>query len=415
MSSEHDVVVIGAGAAGLWVAEVAGRGGARVLVLEKTTRVGTKVLASGGSRCNLTTTLEAGQAARLFGSRGERFLRAALSALPPRQVRARFAAWGVPTTEAPLEKVFPTSQRARDVCDALEHAARAAGAEVALEAAVTGLTPEGDGWRVHLGDGREVRASRVVLAAGGSSFPSTGTTGEGYDWLRALDLPVVEPRPALAPLTSPASWVHDLAGLSLQEAQVRLTDGEGRVLARRTRPLLFTHRGVSGPAAMDVSTHLPQPALGCELRVDLVPTQDREQLRAALVQAAAAPGNPRLARVLAQVPRRLLAVVARQAEVEPNPIVARLRKDERHALIEVLKGLRIPIDGTEGWDKAEVTAGGLDLRALNPRTMEVNAHPGLFVVGELLDLDGPIGGLSFLAAFATAELAGLELARRAGG
>ena len=397
------MVVVGAGAAGLWAAEVAARGGAEVLVLEKTGRTGTNVLASGGSRCNLTTTLSAGEAALWFGPRGARFLRPALQAVPPEEVRRRFAVWGVPTVEAQLEKVFPASQRARDVRDALEGAARHAGATIELQASVAEVQP---GWRVALDDGRTYEADALILATGGRSYARTGTTGDGYPWLAALDLPIVETVPALAPLTSPAPWVQELSGVSLPDAVVRLHDPAGRVLMERARPLLFTHRGVSGPAAMDVSSHVARASTPLELRVDLVPELDRGALRARLIEAASAPGAPRLGRLLPGVPRRVLAAAAAQAGLAPNPTVSGVARAARHGLVEALKALAVPVDGTEGFDRAEVTAGGLDLRAVNPRTMEVNSRPGLFVVGELLDLDGPIGGFSFLAAFATGELAG---------
>lgn len=408
----REIVVVGGGAAGLWAAEVASRLGSSVVVLEKTSRTGTKVLASGGSHCNLTTTLEAGQAAQHFRRRGGKFLRPALESLSPMDIRGRFETWGVPTTEAPLEKVFPASNRAKDVRDALESAAVRAGATIKLNSPVQAVKKTGKGWSVELGDGGQIACSKVILAPGGQSYPLTGTTGDGYAWLRSLDLPVVPPSPALVPLLSPAAWVHRLAGVSLQEAEVRLHDAKGRLIATRSRPILFTHRGVSGPGAMDVSTHLARAEPPLSLRVDLAPQVTREELRDLLIQAAGAPGEARLSRILSGTPKRLLLAVTAQAGVGDNPVVKSLDRASRHKLIEALKGLAIPLSGTEGYSKAEVTGGGLDLRAVNPRTMEVNTHPGLYVAGELLDLDGPIGGFSFLAAFATAELAGAAAAAR---
>lgn len=416
---EVELAVVGAGAAGLWAAARSARGGRRTLLLEKTPRAGTKILASGGARCNLTTTLDAERAARLFGPAGERFLRPAFRALSPQDVRRHFEALGVPTVEAPLEKVFPASQRARDVRDALERDAREGGAELVFDARVLGVEPRGEGWLVHSTRGR-VLAARLVLAAGGKSYPRTGTTGEGYGWLAALGLELVEPVPALVPLVSGASWVRALAGLAVQDVEARLLEvppgGPARELGRRRRPLLFTHQGVSGPAAMDLSVHVARRAARVaagearpplELAVDLLPGLGREELRADLIAAAGRPGAPRLARALGEgVPRRLLMAVARQAGLEDdNPRVQALDRARRHGWIEALKGLRIPIDGTLGWDQAEVTAGGLALAEVSPATLEVRRWRGLHVVGELLDLSGPIGGLSFQAAFSTAELA----------
>lgn len=420
-SDGPDVIVVGAGAAGLWCAErIARDGGPRVTLLEKTPRTGTKVLASGGSRCNVTTTLGPAAAARLFGPRGERFLRHAFGVLPPMAVRERFEGWGVGLEEAPLEKVFPRSGNARDVRDAMEGAARAAGVRVELGGAVAAVLPEGGGWTCHLADGGSAWAPRVVLCVGGQSYPGSGTTGDGYPWLEALGLEVVRPAPALVPLSSPAEWVHALTGLAWQGGEVTLEDAGGKRLARRTRPLLFTHLGVSGPGAMDVSRHVARAradtgeARAHTLRLDAFPALDREGLRAALVEASGAAGNPRIQRALGDLPtgpmpRRLFEAFATQADLDPGTPVGLLTKPGRHALIEALKGLAIPIDGTLGWDQAEVTSGGLSLRAVDPRSMAVNGHPGLFVVGELLDLDGPIGGLSFQAAWATAEVAAAAL------
>ncbi len=406
----HDLVVVGAGAAGLWAALTAARRGARALVLEKTARTGTKILASGGTRCNLTTTLDAAEAGRLYGPAAERFLRPALRALPPAEVVRRFEALGVPCVEAPLEKVFPGSQRARDVRDALERACRAAGVEFRFRQRVVEVAPLSEGYRLGIEGEGPLEARRVLLCPGGQSYPGTGTTGDGYRWLERLDLPLVRPVPALVPVTSPASWVHDLTGLSVQEAEVRLLDADGREVQRRARPVLFTHEGLSGPGAMDVSGHVAAAAAGGEahftVAVDLLPDLDREDLRSLLVAGGSAPGSPRVNRALeGRLQRRVVEAACVAAGLAPNPRCRELDRGSRHALVEGLKGLRVPVDGTLGFDRAEVTRGGLSLRAVDPRSLEVNGFRGLHVFGELLDVDGPIGGLNFQAAFATAELA----------
>jgi len=416
MSAAPEILIVGAGAAGLWAAAVCARAGRRTLVLEKTPRAGTKVLASGGTRCNLTTSLEADEAARLFGERGGRFLRRAFRTLPPEAVRAHFEALDVPTELAPLDKVFPSSQRAVDVRDALLRDALEAGASFRYDCPVHDLQPDDGAWCVELADGELLRAPRVLLSTGGKSFARTGTTGDGYAWLAALGCEVVEPVPALAPLASDAQWVHELSGIAVQDADCKLLDTDGKLLGRRERPVLFTHQGLSGPAAMDLSVHVargraiarakgePMPAFW--FSIDLCPSQGREALRAQLIEASGRPGNPRLARALGgELPRRLIDAACRQAGIEPNPLAASIGKAQRHGLVEALKGLEVPITKTLGFDHAEVTAGGLALREVSPATFEVRGRPGLFVFGELLDLDGPIGGLNFQAAFATAELA----------
>lgn len=415
--------VLGGGAAGVWAAARAARLGASVLVLEKTPRTGTKVLASGGTRCNLTTTLPPDAARALFGRAGGRFLATAFRILPPLAVREHFAALGVPTVEAPLEKVFPASGRARDVRDALERDAREAGARFEFDARVVDLARDGAGWRVALEGGAHRRFERVIVCPGGKSYPRTGTTGDGYAWLERLGLAQVAPVPALVPLSSPAAWVRELSGIALPEACVRLVDASGRELARRRRPLLFTHHGASGPAAMDVSEPLARAhaeAVAARtslaehaLAVDLAPDVAHDELRARLVAGASAPGAPSVARALGlDVPKRVLAAVLAQSGCDGGDLRAsELSRGARHALVEALKGLRVPVDGTLGFDLAEVTAGGLALDEVDPGSMRVKRCEGLHACGEILDLQGPIGGLNFQAAFATAELAARAAAR----
>jgi predicted Rossmann fold flavoprotein len=420
---ECDIAIVGAGAAGLWAAARAARAGRDVILLEKTPRTGTKVLASGGTHCNLTTTLDARSAGELFGPEGARFLRPALRALSPQDLRLRFEALGVETVEAPLEKVFPKSGRARDVRDALERDARAAGARIVCGAEVRALESTQEKWIVTLADARRVACRRVIVCPGGKSYPRTGTTGDGYRWLEALGLPIVSPVPALVPLSSPADWVHELTGIAVQEVEVSLRGVDRRPCGSRRRPVLFTHRGVSGPGAMDLSVHVARAAEQAgtrgaskpmhELLLDLVPSVSREALREVLIEGAGRSGAPTLSRVLpVTLPRRLVQAVARQAELaDGDPRVNGLDRAARHRLVESLKGLSIPIDGTLGFDMAEVTAGGLALTHVDPGTMRVRGHEGLYACGEILDLTGPIGGLNFQAAFATAELAALDAAR----
>lgn len=422
-----DVAVVGAGAAGLWAAERAARGlaesgrsAARVLLVEKTARTGTKVLASGGTRCNLTTTLPPDEAAALFGKAAERFLLPALWQLPPTAVRERFHQLGVPTVEAPLEKVFPASDRARDVRDALERAAREAGVEIWLDAAVGSVGRSESGWVVALEDGRRIQSTALMLCPGGQSYARSGTTGDGYAWLRSLELPVVEPVPALVPLTSPEAWVRELTGIAPQEVEARAVAPNGKTHASRRRPVVFTHRGLSGPGAMDLAEPVARFEAGggggepWRIVLDLLPDADRAELRDVLIAGAREKGAPRLSRVLPiELPKRLRAAIAERAGLdEIDPRAAQIDRARRHDLVETLKGLAVPVDGTLGYDKAEVTAGGLALKVVDPQTLGVRGRPGLYVFGELLDVQGPIGGLNFLAAWSTAELAALDAVAR---
>ncbi len=375
------------------------------MVLEKTPRAGTKVLASGGTRCNLTTSLAPRAAAQRFGTGAARFLAPAFKTMPPTAVREHFDRLGVPTKVEPgLDKVFPVSDSAKDVRDALLRDALQAGARFAYERPVVEVAPHEGGWHVQTTQG-PVWCRTLVLCAGGRSYPKSGTQGDGYPWLRSLDLEVVHPVPGLAALVSPASWVHALSGLTV-DAEVRV----GK--QRERRPVLFTHTGLSGPGAMDQAEAVHRAGGLVHVRLDLLPDVPLDALRDRLVEAAGRAGSPRLASLL-PLPRRLLeAVAARAGLTESNLPANRLDRRARHRVLEQLKGLEVPISGSRGWHHAEVTAGGLALHEVDRRTMGVKAHPGLYVIGELLDLQGPIGGLNFQAAFAAAELAARSIGAR---
>ena len=392
----YDICIVGAGAAGLWAAEACARRGVSTLVVEKTNKTGTKILSSGGTRCNLTTTLDPTAAAGWFGE-AKRFVMPALRNLSPQDVRARFEALGVRTKEEEeFEKVFPRSDSALEVRNALEAAARRAGAVFRFNSAVTSVEQEGSGWCVH-GASFRARCSRLLLCVGGKSYPKTGTTGDGYAWLEALGLEVVRPVPALVPLSSDAKWAKELSGLSVD---VEIKAGA----FRRRRPVLFTHRGLSGPGAMDVSEAVSRGTANT-VRMDLYPEVSWERLRDDLVALGQRPGSPGLMSVLS-IPKRLAQALFVKAGMQgTNPRANLMTKPQRNKLVDALKGLEVPVTGTLGYGKAEVTAGGLALSEVRRQTMEVRRFPGLYVFGELLNLQGPIGGFNFQAAFATAELA----------
>ena len=256
--SDYQVIVIGAGAAGLFAATEAARAGARTLLLEKNRQAGVKILASGGTRCNVTSTLPIRELGLLFGKRQERFLRHGLHLCNPGRVRQLLADEGVATDDFPLQKVFPRSGRAADVLHALLRRLARSGAELALEEPVLDLEKRSaGGFNVRLSQ-RCLVAERVVVTSGGMSFPKTGCTGDGYPWLRKLGHKIGELRPALVPLVVEAPWVRQLTGIAVENVTVSALDAKGKKIFSRRRPLLFTHRGLSGPGPMDISTPFSQ-------------------------------------------------------------------------------------------------------------------------------------------------------------
>lgn len=402
-----DVVIVGAGAAGLMAAQCAARRGRRTVLLEKNRSPGLKILISGGGRCNLTTTLGGAALEAEYGRRRGRFLRHALRQFPPAALCAMVEQQGVPLHEEDLDKIFPVSRRARDVLDACTALATGAGAELRTGQPVTGLRPlPGGGFELDTPAGA-VQAAAVVLATGGRSYPKTGATGDGYLLLAALGHTITRTVPALAPLVVAADWLRELQGIVLHGVELRLHAADGRLLHRRRRPILLTHFGLSGPAPMDLAGDVEECGEGAALAFDFAPGQSREQLDAEWLAAAAAHGRSSPEQLLPpSLPERLRATLCRLAGTAPT--LAALSRDGRRRLLDVTKDLRVPVARSRGFAHAEVTRGGVALDEIDSRTMQSRRVPGLFVCGELLDVDGPIGGFNFQAAFATGRLAGLH-------
>ncbi|HEX6810915.1 MAG TPA: NAD(P)/FAD-dependent oxidoreductase [Planctomycetota bacterium] len=400
-----DVLVVGAGAAGLMAAITAARRGRRTVLLEKNQRPGLKILISGGGRCNLTTTRSGPDLEAQFGVVRGRFLRHALRSFQPAALRAMFESAGVPLQEEDLEKVFPVSRQARDIVQALLRLATAAGVELRTGQPVRSARWTSAGFEVQAGDG-SLCAESLVLATGGLSYPKTGTTGDGYGFCRAFGHTITKTWPALAPLLVDASWVHELQGIVLHGTALAALDANGRQLLVRNRPILFTHKGLSGPAPMDLAGDVEEQQ-GASVRFDFAPERTRDELQAEWLAAASHHGTRRVETLLpAHLPERLRAALVRLAAADGT--LAGLSRPARSRLLDVTKDLRVHVPRSLGFDHAEVTRGGVALDEIDARTMQSRIQPGLFVCGELLDVDGPIGGFNFQAAFATGRLAGLH-------
>ena len=423
-----DVVVIGGGAAGMMAALQAGLRGLRTVLLEKNRQPGLKIRISGGGRCNLTTTKTGRALEAEYGDRRGRWLRHGLRAFQPKELMALIEGAGVPLREEDLDKIFPVSGKAQDVVDAMLRLLGGAGVSLVREAAVAGIerlgaetgegAPSGEAARFAVHSARGTcRARSVVLATGGLSYPKTGATGDGYPWVQAVGHTLVRPVPHLAPLPMAQEWVHSLAGIVLNESSLGVAErgADGRRekdLCRRSRPILFTHKGLSGPAAMDLAGFVEErrdpdgDGRPCEVRFDFVPEARLEDLERELVGAAAGAGKKHAASLLPRkLPERLRNALVEQAGA--GGPVAELKKDARRRLVHSLKHLALPVERSMGFAHAEVTRGGVALDEVDGRTMESKLCPGLFLCGEILDIDGPIGGFNFQAAFATGRLAGL--------
>lgn len=410
MREARRVAVVGAGAAGSIAAIFAADGDAETLLLERTPDGGRKILISGGGRCNVLPVRPAPE--RFVTDSSPRLLIRLLRSWPlSEQVRFFEDTLGVPLSEeTDSGKLFPRSNRARDVRDALLREARRRGVRFVPETLVSDLQPSQGRWRIVRDGAPPLEVDRVVVATGGLSIPRSGSDGRLLPVLAGLGHAIRETYPALTPLTAPpSSPFAGLAGLSLP---VTLTARAAERAARATGGFLFTHRGYSGPAVLDVShVAVRSRAAPGGARARLL-VRWTERGEAEWTDALRAAGGRTVAGVLrARLPDRLTAALAAAADVDPATSLARLRREDRVRLIGTLVGGELPWSGDEGYAKAEVTGGGVALEEIDPVTMESRRAPGLFLCGEILDAFGPIGGHNFQWAWATGRAAGIGAAR----
>jgi predicted Rossmann fold flavoprotein len=410
MNERADVVVIGAGAAGLMAAIWASRTrpGARVLVLEGAERIGTKILISGGGRCNVTNeVVEPGD----FSGSSKPAIRKVLEAFDVERTIGFFRSIHVALAREEHGKLFPRTNRASTVLDALLDAAREAGLLVRHPRRVERILRTADGFVVG-GAWGVVEAERVVLATGGRSLPRSGSDGGGYALARSCGHTVTSRIfPALVPLLLPAG--HRLRALSGLSTDVSLTvaQASGKRVITCEGALLCTHFGISGPAALDTSrhwlaAHAEDPSV--RLLCDWLPRLDADALDAMLRASGTGSSASRLRTLL---PERLVQALCDEADVDPAGSLARLSRDARKGVVRTIKEHVLPVTGERGWNFAEVTAGGVPLVEVNLATMESRRCPGLYLCGEICDVDGRLGGFNFQWAWSSGYVAGTGAGR----
>lgn len=414
MSRRTDIAIVGAGAAGLATAIFAGRArpGREVLLLDGARRPGAKILVSGGSRCNVTNTVvtEAD-----FNGGNRAIIRRVLRGFPVRETVQFFEDLGVPLHEEPGGKVFPVSSRSRDVLDALLRAVATAGPTLLIEHRVSGIERGGGAFVLATTHGA-VRAHNVVLATGGRSLPKTGSDGTGYSFARAFGHSVVPTTPALVPLVlSEETSIHRaLTGISHQATLDLWVNGSRAAICSGS--LLWTHFGISGPVALDMSRHWLRARLqGQEVRLTarLCGDQTFEQLDRTWTRLAAEQGRSSLHRSLStMVPHAVAGALLARLNLDGELALAKLGREDRRRLVHALAGWVLPVRDSRGYNYAEVTAGGIPLTEIDPASMESRLCPGLFLVGEILDVDGRIGGFNFQWAWSSARIAARALGRR---
>ena len=404
----RDIAIVGAGAAGLATAIFTRRldRTARVRLVDGARHPGAKILVSGGSRCNVTN-IEVTERDFHGGSRAA--IRQVLRALPVPQTVQFFAALGVPLHEEPNGKLFPDSNRSRDVLEALLAECSQLGVERLDDCRVRALTYESGRFALETSQGT-LHASQVVLATGGQSLPKSGSDGTGYTLARALGHHIVPPVPALVPLLLDPEGRLPHAALSgvSHDAEIAVWV-DGRVTERVEGALLWTHFGISGPAALDVSRHWTraiQEGRTVALTLNVYPGLTFDTTDTHLVALAAARPRATLQTVLSRdLPAALVSAVLQALQFDAAMPAGALTREGRKRLAHALAEWTLPVVGTRGYNVAEVTAGGVALQEVNPKTMESRVCPGLFLVGEVLDVDGRLGGFNFQWAWASAATA----------
>ena len=402
------IIVIGGGAAGIMSALRAAEGGASVILFEKMPQVGRKLRITGKGRCNLTNAADVAEVVKNIPGNGK-FLFSALKNFTPSDTVNFFESLGVKTKIERGGRVFPASDDAAEVIDALLRRLAILGVEVKTNCAVTDILAENKkivGVKV---DGKVYEADAVILATGGASYPATGSTGDGFKFARKLGHTITPIFPALVPLETEEEFVRDLQGLSLRNVRVKLL-ADGKKVSELFGEMLFTHFGVSGPIILTLSRQAAQLLTAgrfIELEINLKPALTPEQLYARLLRDFAKFKGKIIKNALVDLlPAKLIPIILDLAYLPEEKRVDDITAVERRRLVEILRCVPLTITKTRPIAEAIVTAGGVDVKEINPRTMESKIVKNLFIVGEAADVDGFTGGFNLQAAWATGNAAG---------
>ena len=401
-----EILVIGGGAAGMMAAVFAARAGADVTLLEKNEKLGKKVYITGKGRCNVTNDCDRDEFLAQV-PRNPRFLYSALDFFSPRDMMSLLEENGCPVTVQRGKRVFPASEKASEVTKALTGLLRKLNVRIRLNSTVRCLkTQDGRITGAELSDGSFLPADAVILACGGLSYPSTGSTGDGYRFAEALGHTIVPASPVLVGLETEEAWPKELQGLSLRNVTLSLVSGK-KTLYSELGEMLFTHFGVSGPLVLEASCHLPAPAAGAKLVLDLKPGLSREQLDARLRRDFAEAGKKLLKSVLpGLLPASFAEIFPGLCGISAALPCNQITAAQRETLLAALKGLTLTVKAPRPLAEAIVTRGGVIVKEIEPGTLRSKLVPNLYFAGEMIDLDAHTGGFNLQIAWSTGALAG---------
>ena len=402
----YDVLVIGGGPAGKFAAITAAQQGKRVLLLERNDRLGKKLLITGKGRCNVTNNCDSAEILQNIPRNG-RFLYSAMTEFPPKRIMDFLEESGCPLKTERGNRVFPVTDRSQSVLETLKNQMRCHGVTVRTARVREILTDNGVVIGVETDRG-SFNARSVILATGGVSYPTTGSTGDGYAMAKALGHTIIEPQGSLVPLETAGNDCQDMQGLALRNVSVKLVNAKGKALYKDFGELLFTHFGVSGPTVLSASCHLKGE--GCKLVIDLKPALDEGKLNDRILRDLDMYQNRAMENALTDLlPRSMIPVVLRRLEIDSQMQANSLTKQKRRALVELLKAFPVEITGKRPVSEAIITSGGVKTSEIDPKTMESKLIPGLYFAGEIIDCDAYTGGFNLQIAWATAYAAGMSV------
>ena len=411
MSGTHyNLIVVGGGAAGMMAAVTAARQGAEVCLVERNPKVGRKLYITGKGRCNVTNHCAAEEVLAAVPRNG-RFLYSTMSRTPPAWVEEFFTSLGVPLKVERGNRVFPVSDKSADIIDALFRELRRLRVPI-LQGRVSSLDcREGAVQAVEIGEGKSLTGfscQAVILATGGLSYPATGSTGDGLRIAAGLGHTVVEPRPSLVPLESDDGFCGRMQGLALKNVLLTIRGRKGKIIYREQGELLFTHFGLSGPLVLSASAHMrdfDREQYTCS--IDLKPALEEQVLDARLVRELAEGANRNMDHVLgALAPRLLVPVLLERAGIPGDKKARDVTREERRRLLELFKAFSVSVSGPRPIAEAIVTAGGIKVGEIDPKTTASKKVSGLFFAGEMIDVDAYTGGFNLQIAWATGRAAG---------
>ena len=402
----YDVIVIGGGPAGMFAAITAAENGKKVLLLERNDRLGKKLLITGKGRCNVTNNCDMQEVMQNIPRNG-RFLYSALTEFPPKRIMDFLENAGCALKTERGNRVFPVTDRSQSVLDALKSEMRRTGVTVKTGRVKSVEIENGIVCGV-LTQQETIEGKSVILATGGVSYPTTGSTGDGYAMAKALGHTVVEPQGSLVPLETAGNDCQEMQGLALRNVGVKLLNAKGKVLYKDFGELLFTHFGLSGPTVLSASCHLKGE--GCRLVIDLKPALDENKLNDRILRDLEMYQNRAMENALTDLlPRSMIPVVLRRLDIDPAMQANSLTKQKRRALVDLLKGFSVEITGKRPVAEAIITSGGVKTSEIDPKTMESKKVPGLYFAGEIIDCDAYTGGFNLQIAWATAYAAGMSV------